>query len=160
MHHSSTGLPRVDAQEDFARARRAQIAARAARWLPGGRNGRSSPRSLDARATLPWGTARLRVIELAAVVGTLEPTIAFDASFRPASELVRARWERIALAHRRGIALPPISVLQRPTATTSSTAVTASRSSARSVTATSRHGSPASRMRYRPRPKRNGLTAV
>jgi hypothetical protein len=113
MHHSSTGLPRVDAQEDFARARRAQIAARAARWLPGGRNGRSSPRSLDARATLPWGTARLRVIELAAVVGTLEPTIAFDASFRPASELVRARWERIALAHRRGIALPPISVLQR-----------------------------------------------
>jgi ParB-like chromosome segregation protein Spo0J len=27
---------------------------------------------------------------------------------------VRPHWERIALAHRRGIALPPISVLQRP----------------------------------------------
>jgi hypothetical protein len=113
MPYSSTGLPRVDAQDDFARARRAQIAAGAARWLPGGRNRRSSPRSLDTRAALPWGAARLRVVELAAVVGTLEPTIAFDASFRPASELVRARWERIALAHRRGIALPPISVLQR-----------------------------------------------
>jgi hypothetical protein len=27
---------------------------------------------------------------------------------------VRARWQRIALAHHRGVALPPIDVLQRP----------------------------------------------
>ena len=33
MSNRSTGMPRVDAHEDFARARRAQIAARAARWL-------------------------------------------------------------------------------------------------------------------------------
>jgi hypothetical protein len=52
------------------------------------------------------------VIQLTEVVGTLEPTISFDASFRPASELVRARWQRIALAHHRGVALPPINVLQ------------------------------------------------
>jgi ParB-like chromosome segregation protein Spo0J len=26
---------------------------------------------------------------------------------------VRARWERVALAHRKGIALPPIEVLER-----------------------------------------------
>ena len=54
------------------------------------------------------------MIPLAEIVGTVEPTISFDASFRPASGLVRARWERIALAHHRGVALPPIDVLQRP----------------------------------------------
>lgn len=50
---------------------------------------------------------------MASIVGTLEPTVHFDARFRPVSEVVRARWERVALAHRRGVGLPPISVLQR-----------------------------------------------
>jgi hypothetical protein len=113
MSNRSTGMPRVDAHADFARARRAQIAARAARWLGGGRNRPRTPKSLGDGAALPWGAPRLRVIDLAAVVGTVEPTISFDAGFRPATELVRARWERIALAHHRGIALPPIAVLQR-----------------------------------------------
>jgi len=54
----------------------------------------------------------LEVIPLKTTVGTLEPTIMFDAAFRPASELVRARWERIALAHRRAVSLPPIRVLR------------------------------------------------
>ena len=49
-----------------------------------------------------------------AIVGTVEPTIVFDARFRPASEHVRARWERVALAHRTGVSLPPITVLERP----------------------------------------------
>jgi hypothetical protein len=114
MLRHSTGMPHIDAHEDFARARRAQIAARAARWLSGGRRRRRTPRTLGDGADLPRGVPRLQVIRLDAIVGTLEPTISFDAAFRPASELVRARWERIALAHRRGIALPPISVLQRP----------------------------------------------
>jgi hypothetical protein len=113
MLRHATGMPHIDAREDFARARRAQIAARAARWLPGGRRRPSTPKTLADKDALPRGAPRLRVIPLDAVVGTLEPTISFDAGFRPASELVRARWERIALAHRRGIALPPISVLQR-----------------------------------------------
>jgi len=113
MLRHSTGMPTVDAHEAFARARRVQIAARAARWLPGGRSRPRTPRPLGDDGGLPWGAPRLRVIRLAGVVGTLEPTIAFDASFRPASELVRARWERIALAHLKGVALPPISVLQR-----------------------------------------------
>jgi hypothetical protein len=58
----STGMPILDARDDFARARRAQLAAR----------------------------------------------------FRPASERMRARWERVALAHRRGLSLPPIAVKQGP----------------------------------------------
>lgn len=38
----------------------------------------------------------------------------FDAAFRPTSEHVRARWERVALAHRTGVSLAPITVLERP----------------------------------------------
>jgi hypothetical protein len=109
----TTGMPIIDAREDFARARRAQVAARAARWLRRGRRERATPRTPDG-ATLTSGAPRLRVIRLTEVVGTLEPTISFDASFRPTSELVRARWQRIALAHHRGVALPPIAVLQLP----------------------------------------------
>jgi len=59
LSHSSTGMPVVDAQEDFLRARRAHVAA------------------------------RLEVSPLKAVVGTVEPTNMFDARFRPASAWVR-----------------------------------------------------------------------
>jgi hypothetical protein len=47
-------------------------------------------------------------------VGTVEPSAHFDARFRPASGLVRKRWESVALAHRRGKSLPPIEVRQGP----------------------------------------------
>jgi hypothetical protein len=105
LSHSSTGVPVVDAQEDFLRARRAHVAARLVRRA-------RVPRTLPDTAGVPRGEARLEVIPLKAIVGTVEPTISFDARFRPASELVRARWERIALAHRRGVSLPPIKVLR------------------------------------------------
>jgi len=109
----NTGMPVIDAHEDFARARRAHAAARAARWLTRRRRLPRTPRTLGDTVG-PGGVTRLRVINLAAIVGTMEPTISFDAYFRPATELVRARWERVALAHRRGVPLPPITVLQRP----------------------------------------------
>jgi len=80
--------------------------------LLGGRRGRRVPRTLGDVAGLPQRSARLEVIPLAEIVGTVEPTVTFDARFRPASELVRRRWERIALAHRKGVPLPPIRVLQ------------------------------------------------
>lgn len=50
---------------------------------------------------------------LAAVVGTLEPTTDFDARFRPATNRLRTRWERVALAHREDRPLPPITMLER-----------------------------------------------
>jgi hypothetical protein len=111
MLSHATGMPVIDAREDFARARRAHVASRATRWLRGGRTP-STPRTPAEGEALPSGPPRLRVIALAEIVGTLEPTITFDAAFRPASELVRARWQRIALAHRRGVPLPPISVVR------------------------------------------------
>ena len=102
----STGLPSVDAQEDFRRARRS---GRLARLL-----GAGSPRSRCARAMLPAGRARLEVVPLTAIVGTLEPGSGFDARFRPTTNLVRSRWERVALAHRTGKTLPPVSLVRRP----------------------------------------------
>jgi hypothetical protein len=107
----STGMPHVDAADAFRRARRAQSATRAARWIAGRRRSQHPLTLPDA--VVPVRGARLEVIALREIVGTVEATAHFDARFRPASELVRARWERIALAHHRGVALPPIAVLQR-----------------------------------------------
>ena len=116
MFSHTTGIPVMDARDDFARARRAAGAAR----LLGRRRG--FPRTLTDAAGLPRRPGRLEVIPTDAIVGTLEPSgtveaaraRTFDARFRPLSEHVRARWERIALAHRTGVSLPPITVLERP----------------------------------------------
>ena len=109
----ATGSPLIDAQADFRRARRAQFAARIGRWLVRrSRCGRLP--ALDRSTSLGGGSPRLEVISLRSIVGTLEPTPLFDARFRPASEAVRYRWERIALAYRRGQALPPVVLSARP----------------------------------------------
>jgi hypothetical protein len=110
MIRSATGMPTLDAHSDFVRARRAELMARAARRLRRGRSRSSTPRTLADGDGLAWRRPRLEVIALAEIVGTLEPTTEFDAGFRPTSQLARARWERIAAAHRRGIPLPAITV--------------------------------------------------
>jgi hypothetical protein len=51
---------------------------------------------------------------VSAVIGTVDETHDFDARFRPARSHLGTRWQRVALAHRRGAALPPISVIERP----------------------------------------------
>jgi hypothetical protein len=108
----STGMPALDARDDFLRARRAHLVGRAARWLARRRRP-NHPRTLPEAATHS-GRARREVIALGSIVGTVEPSPHFDARFRPASGHLRARWERVALAHRRGVSLAPIAVLQRP----------------------------------------------
>jgi hypothetical protein len=113
MTSYATGNPTLDAQADFRRARRAQRMARIGRWVARKPPG-SAPRALTHTATMVGGPARLRVIPLSSIVGTVESSPHFDARFRPASELVRHRWERIALAHRRGDALPPVVLRARP----------------------------------------------
>ena len=70
--------------------------------------------TLTRPALLGAGPPRLEVVPLGEIVGTLEPTRSFDAGFRPASEAIRWRWERIALAHRRGEALPPVVLRRQP----------------------------------------------
>ena len=113
LQNHATGMPALDAEADFRRARRAHARARVGRWL-GRRPEYRHPRALGETTVPMGGLARTQMVPLDAIVGTLEPTPHFDASFRPASEILRGRWQRIALAHRRGDALPPIELVKRP----------------------------------------------
>ncbi|HVW45256.1 MAG TPA: chromosome partitioning protein ParB [Amycolatopsis sp.] len=109
-----TGFPRADAEHDFLRARRGQVLSRLANWL------RREPD--DVNIMLPFdevvealgyaGERRigLRVIKLDSIVGSVNRGHDFDRRFRPTSGRVRERWERLALATRRGEAIPPIEV--------------------------------------------------
>src|SRR5947209_8170462 len=112
----STGLPGVDAQHDFLRARRRAAAARLAARL------RLEPD--DVRVILPYEEVvealgflsehsdGLKVVPLELIVGTVDRARDFDRSFRPISGRVRRRWEQIAAAVRRGEAMPPIDLLR------------------------------------------------
>jgi hypothetical protein len=111
-----TGFPRADVEDDFQRARRRQVLARLGQWL------RREPD--DVNLILPFdevvaalGRAGekqlgLRTIPLARVVGSVDSLRDFDRQFRPTSSRVRERWERLALAERRGESIPPIDVYQ------------------------------------------------
>ncbi len=110
---AGTGVPVIDARDDFQRVRRAEILARAMRGLLPRRGGRAALPALDGVRALSWTGRDLRVIPLRAIVGTVEATTDFGAGFRPKTNRVADRWQRVALAHRRGHALPPITVIER-----------------------------------------------
>ena len=109
-----TGFPRADVENDFLRARRRQLLAALAHRLRGRRGGGSRLLVLDdVVGPLGWRGQRplgLQTIELETIVGTAGSRRDFDRRFRPASARVRDRWERLALAQRRGAAIPPIEV--------------------------------------------------
>ena len=110
---ADTGFPGADAQFDFGRARRRRTLSRLSNRLRGASDfnlilpfeevvealGRRSERSLG-----------LQTIDIDSIVGTVDRGREFDRSFRPTSGKVRARWERIAAAQRRGESMPPIDV--------------------------------------------------
>jgi len=109
-----TGFPRTDAEHDFLRARRQAVLARLAHWL------RREPD--DVNMVLPFdevvaalgreGESRLglRTIPLDSIVGSVDRKRDFDRRFRPSTGRVRERWERLAVAARRGEPIPPIEV--------------------------------------------------
>ena len=109
-----TGFPIADAENDFLRARRRQVLGRLGAWL------RRAPD--DVNIMLPFdevvtalgrqGERRLglQVITLDSIVGSVDRTREFDRRFRPTSGQVRERWQRLALAQRRGESIPPIEV--------------------------------------------------
>jgi hypothetical protein len=109
-----TGFPRADVENDFLRARRRQFLAALAHRLRGGHGDGNKLMVLDdVVGPLGWRGQRnlgLQTIQLDTVVGTAGPRRDFDARFRPTSTRVRDRWERLALAQRRGAAIPPIEV--------------------------------------------------
>jgi hypothetical protein len=111
---ADTGFPVADVENDFQRARRRQVLARLAHRL------RREPD--DVNLILPFdevvaalgrrGERRLglQTLQLDTIVGTVDSTRDFDRRFRPTSGRVRERWERLALAQRRGEPIPPIDV--------------------------------------------------
>ena len=111
---ADTGFPRADVENDFLRARRHQTLARLAQRL------RREPDDVnvilpfdEVVAALGFRSERrlgLQTIQLSTVVGTVDSTRDFDRRFRPTSGRVRERWERLALAQRRGEPIPPIDV--------------------------------------------------
>ena len=111
---AETGFPRADVEDDFLRVRRRQVLARLAHRL------RREPD--DVNLILPFDevvaalgmrgerSLGLRTIPLDTIVGTVDSRRDFDRRFRPTSSRVRERWERLALAQRRGESMPPIDV--------------------------------------------------
>ncbi len=109
-----TGLPQADAQFDFNRARRRRALGRLSARLRGepGDVNHILPFEEVVQA-LGWrGERRLgqELITLDSIVGTVDRAREFDRRFRPTSQRVRPRWERIAVAQRRGEGMPPIDV--------------------------------------------------
>lgn len=112
----STGMPRVDAQHDFLRARRRAVLSQLAARLRGEPD--------DIRVVLPYEEvidalgfvserpAGPAVVPLDAIVGTVDRGRDFDRSFRPTSARVRSRWEHIAAAMRRGEPMPPVDLVR------------------------------------------------
>jgi hypothetical protein len=111
-----TGFPGEDAQHDFARARRSRMLADLGRRL------RFEPDDVgyilpfeevvEALGRVSENDLGLQTIPLDSIVGTVDRTKDFDRAFRPTSPRLRARWQRIAEAQRRGESFPPISVFR------------------------------------------------
>jgi len=112
----STGLPGLDAQHDFVRARRRAIMAQLAVRL------RLEPDDvsvvlpyqevIDALGFVSERDLGLQVVPITAIVGTVDRGRDFDRQFRPTSGRVRSRWEHIAAAMRRGEAMPPVDLFR------------------------------------------------
>jgi hypothetical protein len=109
-----TGFPAEDAQHDFARARRARMLAELGRKLRFEADdvGYILPfeEVVNALGRVAEHDLGLQTITLDSIVGTVDRAKEFDRSFRPTSPRLRARWQRIAEAQRRGESFPPISV--------------------------------------------------
>jgi hypothetical protein len=110
----SSGFPGPDAQNDFSRARRHRLLTEIARRL------RREPDDVglilpfeevvDALGRTGQSDLGLKVVPLDAIVGTVDRNAEFDRGFRPTSQRLRSRWERINAAQRRGETMPPVSL--------------------------------------------------
>jgi len=111
---ADTGFPRADVENDFLRVRRRQVLAGLVQRLRRGPDDVNVILPLDEvlAALGRRGERRLglQTIRLDSIVGTVDSARDFDRKFRPTSGRVRERWERLALAQRRGEPIPPIDV--------------------------------------------------
>jgi hypothetical protein len=123
-----TGLVQQDARDDFDRARRRATWAKLAGCLlgrPAGRNrlavlgevtsalGAGGPGGrLEYEQVGRLGPADETMVPLGQIVGTVEPTKCIDRRFRPTSDHVRARFQRVAAEARSGRGMDPVELYQ------------------------------------------------
>jgi hypothetical protein len=121
-----TGLIEQDVRDDFDRARRRANWAKMAGWLRGrpasrkrlavlgevtGAPGAGGPgRRLEYERVARLGPAGEAMVPISQIVGTLEPAECFDRQFRPTSDHVRARFQRIAAEVRSGRGMDPVEL--------------------------------------------------
>ena len=111
--HLDTGVPSVDAEDDFTRARRRYELDRLDGWLrrePGETHLLRYDEVVSALGFRSEHYLGVRSIRLDTVVGTVESARDFDRGFWPASDRDRQRWEQLDLAERDGAVIPPIEV--------------------------------------------------
>jgi hypothetical protein len=109
-----TGFPVQDARDDFLRARR-RAALSAVRRRLHGRNATYDVllpfdevvAALGRRGERDLGE---QVIDVDSVVGSVDRSTGFDRLFRPTSDEIERRFQRIDVALRRGEEIPPIDV--------------------------------------------------
>ena len=111
----STGLPGLDAQHDFQRARRRAIIAGLVARLRGDpdETGVVLPYEevIEALGFVSEHSVGLTVVPLDAIVGSVDRSRDYDRRFRPTSGRTRGRWEQIAAAARRGESFPPVDLM-------------------------------------------------
>jgi len=113
-----TGLVQQDVRDDFDRARRRAARAKMAGWLLGRPASRNRLAVLGEAAGGPGrrlqyeraGPAGEAMVPISQVVGTVEPTRYFDRQFRPTSDDVRERFQRIAAEVRSGRGMDPVEL--------------------------------------------------
>jgi len=118
-----TGLVQQDARDDFDRARRRAAWAKMAGWLVGRPASRNRLAVLGEVTSAPGaggpggrlvyeraGPAGEAMVPISQIVGTVEPTRYFDRRFRPTSDDVRARFQRIAAEVRSGRGMDPVEL--------------------------------------------------
>jgi hypothetical protein len=126
MKSMRTGLVQQDVRDDFDRARRRASWVKMAGWLlgrPASRNrlavlgevasapGAGGPgRRLEYERVGRLGPAGEAMVPISQIVGTVEPTRYFDRQFRPTSDHVRARFQRIAVEVRSGRGMDPVEL--------------------------------------------------
>jgi len=119
----STGLVEQDVRDDFDRARRRAAWAKMAGWLLGRPASRNRLAVLGEVTSAPGaggpgrrlvyeraGPAGEAMVPISQIVGTVEPTRYFDRRFRPTSDDVRARFQRIAAEVRSGRGMDPVEL--------------------------------------------------
>ena len=111
-----TGFTSQDAESDFNRSRRRAALARLSSRLRGQAGDVSTLLPLEEVLAALGRTGErrlgLRTIRLDTIVGSVDRSAEFDRQFRPRTARVRARWQRVNEAQRRGQGMPPIVVFR------------------------------------------------